>query len=104
MEDNIWFYGGDFNITPDSRTYQYLKTQNGCIWNNYLKKYPITNHAFIRQYEFSGCIDYIFYSINNLIKKKIECIEVKYNMVEDIIPNNNNPSDHIPIYCKFKII
>ena len=99
MENNIWFYGGDFNITPDSRTYLYLLTMANCIWHN-IDKYPITNHAFIRGFEFSGCLDYIFYSKNDKIKQ----LNVEYENIITIIPNNKHPSDHIPIYAKFKII
>ena len=101
MENNIWFYGGDFNITPDSKTYQYLASINNCIWLN-LQLYPITNHAYIRGYEFSGCLDYIFYSKQSL--RNIECIDVQYEIITTIIPNNKHPSDHIPIYAKFKIL
>lgn len=99
MENNMWFYGGDFNITPDSRTYLYLASISNCIWYN-INTYPVTNHAFIRGFEFSGCLDYIFYSKNDKIKQ----LEVKYDNLMEIIPNNKHPSDHIPIYAKFKII
>lgn len=99
MEGNNWFYGGDFNITPDSRTYQYLLTMANCIWDK-IETYPITNHAYIREFEFSGCLDYIFYSKNDKIKQ----IYVQYEKIISIIPNNIFPSDHIPVYAKFKII
>jgi mRNA deadenylase 3'-5' endonuclease subunit Ccr4 len=99
MEDNIWFFGGDFNITPDSRTYQYFISVANSIWekNN---EYPITNHAFIKGFEFAGCLDYIFFSKHLTYDN---CLKIKYDNVTNIIPNNIYPSDHIPIYAKFNL-
>jgi len=113
MKDIIWFYAGDFNITPDSITYSYIKKIAGCIWKDYNKikltspVYPITNYAYIRNFEFAGCIDYIFFSKYNLNGhniNKIECIDIYYSIINNIIPDINQPSDHISIYAKFKII
>ena len=78
MALNTYFFAGDFNITPDTRTY----------------------NAHIKGYEFSGCLDYIFYSNNGNIK----CDDVKVEKVNGIMPNNDHPSDHIPIYAKFRLI
>jgi len=98
MENNIWFYAGDFNILPDTRTYSFLSTNNNCIWAT-IKKYPITNYSYIRNFEFNGCLDYIFYSKSLNIK----LIDVTYDIIDSIIPDNKQPSDHIPISAKFML-
>ena len=100
MALDTYFFAGDFNITPDTRTYNYLSSVNNCIWSTFFNAYPITNHAHIKGYEFSGCLDYIFYSNNGNIK----CDDVKVEKVNGIMPNNDHPSDHIPIYAKFRLI
>ena len=92
-----WIYATDFNMTQETLGYKYIIKQNiDCIWKNYLKYYPITNHSYINNYEFSGCLDYIFY--NNCI-----CNNVIINKVNNIIPDKYNPSDHIPIIAIFNI-
>jgi len=121
MNDIIWFFAGDFNITPNSKAYSYITKLACCIWKDCINcsnqncsnqncsnqklittstTYPITNHAYIRNFEFSGCLDYIFFSTS----KKIECIDIKYTIINSIIPNINHSSDHISIYAKFNII
>ena len=90
-----WILAGDFNMLNHTKSYLYLISNCGCIWKDKLKKYPITNHAYINGHEFAGCLDYIFYS------KSLSCDDVKYKEINNIIPDNENPSDHIPILASF---
>ena len=101
MNGTGWILAGDFNILPDSKTYMFLTNQNniGCIWKDKLNYYPLTNHAYIKNFEFSGCLDYIFYT-----KDKLKCNNVVVNMIKNIIPDQYNPSDHIPILAEFSMI
>jgi 2',5'-phosphodiesterase len=97
MSNIEWILAGDFNMLPDSIAYQYMITKSNCIWQHCMNNiYPITNHAYIGS-EFSGCIDYIFYSKNQIKCKKIKIS--KHN--NKIMPNKDEPSDHLPIICKF---
>jgi mRNA deadenylase 3'-5' endonuclease subunit Ccr4 len=94
-----WFLAGDLNSEPNSIAYKYISTKVSCIWKNYLHKYPITNHSYINNRDYSGCIDYIFYS-----KKYYKCFNVILNEYNDeILPNANEPSDHLPITACFYI-
>ena len=97
MESTEFIYAGDFNMTPDSYAYSYLKNNLNCVWKDYLSFYPITNHAYILGNEFSGCIDYIFYT------KKLKCINVKYDEINNIIPDIKQPSDHTPIIATLNV-
>jgi len=97
MENNSWIFSGDFNMTPDTRGYKYLSDNAKCIWRDRVGYYPITNHAYIKGYEFSGCLDYIFYSSN------LECSNVIFSELKNIIPDEKEPSDHIPIQASFQI-
>ena len=98
MDNNEWIFVGDFNMTPDSIAYQYLSGMAKCIWKDYLGNYPITNHAYIRGIEFSGCLDYMFYS------EKLKCSNAIISEVKNIIPDKKEPSDHIPIFASFEKI
>jgi mRNA deadenylase 3'-5' endonuclease subunit Ccr4 len=98
MGDIDWIWGGDFNMTPDSYPYKYIIKFVNCIWRDIYNSYPITNHAYIKEIEFKGCLDYIFYP-----KSNIKCINVsEVTNVKNIIPDKKEPSDHIPIMATFK--
>ena len=114
MVDTEWILAGDFNMTPDTMAYNYLvNTINlGCIWKDTLRHYPITNHAYIFNIEFSGCIDYIFYNKGKIrlkdtpiryISSNLSCYKIKLNKLKNIIPDKYEPSDHIPIFSIFII-
>ena len=98
MEDTKWIFTGDFNILPDTITYKYLQTNCNCIWKDYLTYYPITNYSHIKGNTFKGCLDYIFYSKNNMTCKK-----VVFNGIDNVIPNSSESSDHISIKAIFNI-
>ena len=98
MADTVWIFAGDLNITPDTISYSYLSSKTNCIWKNYLTFYPITNHAYIRGFEFSGCLDYMFYSDG------IQCQNLLFPKVNNILPDVSEPSDHIPILATFGYI
>ncbi len=99
MKNTVWLFVGDFNMLPNTKTYRYLSSKANCIWKDYLDLYPITNYSYIKGYEFSGCLDYIFYT-----KIKLKCINIQISKINNIIPDINNPSDHIPIVASFKLI
>jgi len=98
MSNNRWILAGDFNMLSDTQSYKYLvkKKDLGCIWKDKLHRYPITNFAYIKDNEFSGCIDYIFY-----LKDNLKCIDVKIDNINNIIPDKIQPSDHIPVIAIF---
>jgi mRNA deadenylase 3'-5' endonuclease subunit Ccr4 len=98
MEETKWVFTGDLNILPDTITYKYLQSNCNCIWKDYLTYYPITNYSHIKGNTFKGCLDYIFYSKNNMI-----CKRVVFNSIYNIIPNSSEPSDHISIKANFNI-
>jgi mRNA deadenylase 3'-5' endonuclease subunit Ccr4 len=98
MEDIKWVFTGDMNILPDTITYKYLQSNCNCIWKDYLTYYPITNYSHIKGNTFNGCLDYIFYSKNNM-----SCKRVVFNGLDNIIPNSSEPSDHISIKAIFDI-
>lgn len=87
---------GDFNMTSNFKAYEYLSTKMNCIWHDNFKHWPITNHSYVLNYEFAGCIDYIFYS-------NAKCLNVIVRRVKNIIPDILEPSDHIPITAYFII-
>ena len=97
MDKNSWVYAGDFNILQDSPAYDFLKSVFKCIWRDFVKGYPLTNNAVIKQKEFSGCIDYMFYSEN------LDCVSVIFKEALSIMPNSDEPSDHSSIIAKFSI-
>lgn len=88
-----WIFGGDFNFLPDSIAYKYMTSNVNCLWK-FLKKYPITNYSYISDKEFSGCIDYVFFNGFKPLKLKII-------PPTNIIPDKNNPSDHVSIIGTF---
>lgn len=95
-----WILTTDFNMIPNTLGYKYMiKHDIGCIWKDKLGYYPITNHSYINNFEFSGCIDYIFYNKNNL-----ECKKIIIDKIDNIIPDEKQPSDHIPIIAIFNLI
>jgi mRNA deadenylase 3'-5' endonuclease subunit Ccr4 len=96
MNKNRWILAGDFNMVPDMIAYKYLSSFTRCIWKDVLTYYPITNHAYIKRFEFSGCLDYIFYSDD------LKCLDIKFNKINNIIPDVLEPSDHIPIFATFE--
>jgi mRNA deadenylase 3'-5' endonuclease subunit Ccr4 len=115
MNNINWIFAGDFNMTPDTIAYNYLvNTINlGCIWKDVLRHYPITNHAYISNFEFSGCIDYMFYNKGKInikdtpikyIGSNLICNKVKLNKLVNIIPDKYEPSDHIPIFSLFILL
>ena len=115
MNNINWIFAGDFNMTPDTMAYNYLvNTINlGCIWKDVLRHYPITNHAYISNFEFSGCIDYMFYNKGKInikdtpikyIGSNLICNKVKLNKLVNIIPDKYEPSDHIPIFSLFILL
>jgi exonuclease III len=92
-----WFLVGDMNSDQNSIAYKYISTKANCIWKNYLHKYPITNHSYINNREYAGCIDYIFFP-----KKYYKCFNVILNQYNnELLPNINEPSDHLPITACF---
>lgn len=114
MIDTEWIFAGDFNMTPDTMAYNYLvNTINfGCIWKDNLRHYPITNHAYIANLEFSGCIDYVFYNKGKIrlkdtpiryIGSRLSCNKIKLSKLTNIIPDKYEPSDHLPIFTLFII-
>jgi mRNA deadenylase 3'-5' endonuclease subunit Ccr4 len=97
MRNLSWIFAIDFNMTPESIGYNYIINQDiNCIWKDKLKYYPITNYSYINNNEFSGCLDYIFYN-------KCICKDIIIEKVNNIIPDINNSSDHIPIIGIFNI-
>ena len=98
MDNNQWIFLGDFNMTPEFKAYEYLSTKINCVWKNYLKYFPITNHAYIRGFEFSGCLDYIFYS------NGLKCTDLQFSKVNNILPDISEPSDHISIFATFDLV
>jgi len=114
MKGINWIFAGDFNMMNDALGYKYLSTRKdiGCIWKDTLNYYPITNHALISNKEFAGCIDYIFYKKGNQLKNKkyikyrksnLICQKIKVNKLINVIPDLDNPSDHIPILVIFTL-
>lgn len=114
MKNINWIFAGDFNMTPDTIAYNYMinKLNLGCIWKDLLNFYPKTNHAFIQNKEFSGCIDYIFYKKGHLIKNdthikykksNLICTKIKLKKLNNIIPDKYEPSDHLPILSIFNL-
>jgi mRNA deadenylase 3'-5' endonuclease subunit Ccr4 len=97
MKNIKWIFAGDFNMLPDSQAYVYLSSKINCVWKKYLTFYPITNHAYIKGFEFNGCLDYIFYSDG------LKCNNIEYNKIKNIIPDKDEPSDHISIFATFEI-
>jgi hypothetical protein len=97
MDKINWIWAGDFNFLPKSITYEYLISKTNCVWKDYLKYYPITNYAYIKGREFSGCIDYIFYSKSNL-----KCKQLLFDKINSIQPSQTQISDHISIIAIFE--
>ena len=100
MMNNIpWFLAGDFNSLPESIGYKYISKITKCIWKDNLLSYPITNHSYILNKNFNGCLDYIFYS-----KKGYNCDNININKHQDqIMPTKIEPSDHYPVIANFSI-
>jgi len=89
---------GDFNLTPDSKTIQYLsKVMNDSKNSSKSKPFgPIgTFNGFHFNEPVSKRIDYIFTSKNNI---KV----VKYAVLSDS-KNLKYPSDHLPVFVKIKL-
>lgn len=100
MKSIPWVFTTDFNMVPNTLGYKFMIKHNiGCIWKDKLGYYPITNHSYINNFEFSGCIDYIFYN-----REYLECNKIILDKVENIIPDEKQPSDHIPIIAIFNLI
>jgi len=97
MENTEWILIGDFNMLPNTLSYKYFSENLKCVWKNFLHYYPITNHSYIKNIEFAGCIDYAFYT------KNLECTNIMYSDVKNIIPDINEPSDHISILISFNL-
>jgi exonuclease III len=81
-------FTGDMNMFPSQIT---IGTLLDSIWNHS----SIVDTTFAHIYdEFKGCIDNIFFSKNSFIYNGSEIIPPT-----NIIPDENNPSDHIPVTC-----
>ena len=93
MNGTSYIIAGDLNLTPTSIIFKQLTQQLRCVWN--IKNiYPDTNHSYLFGNEFNGCIDHIFY-------KDLTCIDVICNSPKNIIPDINEPSDHVPVIATF---
>jgi mRNA deadenylase 3'-5' endonuclease subunit Ccr4 len=113
MSDINWIFAGDFNMTPDTLAYKYLTDglNLGCIYKDTIRYFPITNHSYIFDKEFAGCLDYIFYRKGKINKKNLStikyirkgliCDKIKFNKLNNIIPDKYEPSDHIPVIASF---
>lgn len=80
-------FAGDFNINFDSEDYKIFCKRFNCD-----SKGLITTKTKF----FSGCIDYIFY-------KKINSIILEDTNIENPLPDENIPSDHVYLKASFTI-
>jgi mRNA deadenylase 3'-5' endonuclease subunit Ccr4 len=113
---------GDFNSKPDSIQYEILNNSTTVGLDNYFKNYTdlklpkvdmklesvykifhgkepeATNYSYCNfNGTFKGTLDYIF--VNNMKVLKVDEI----GCIENYMPNQDDPSDHKPIYCELEI-
>jgi len=121
---------GDLNILPNSITYKFLDTKKisilkeikmvkpfprslqadaplslNSVYNVHQHKEPkFTTYAKKSSGNFSGTLDYIFYSPNLIPVQTLRIpSEDQLDAVTTGIPNKMMPSDHVPISAKFVI-
>ncbi|GAV82740.1 Exo_endo_phos domain-containing protein [Cephalotus follicularis] len=111
------FVAGDFNSIPGDMVYQYLVSGNTSKpIGECLEELPIplsSVYAFTRGEppftnctpDFTNTLDYIFFSPSVNIKPVsfLELPELDSPDVVGGLPNNNHPSDHLPIGAEFAI-
>ena len=94
-------FAGDFNTTPDKPYYSNLTKSLSSAYKTFNKTEPKQTcraHPSYSKDMFSDCIDYVFY--NGLEVVSVEQLEES----EELMPNKNEPSDHLLLSAKFKFI
>lgn len=86
---------GDFNVTPNRQAYHHITSLLKSAWD-LIGKFPITNHAFIKGTEFSGCLDHVFFT------SSVECKRVLVDSPTNIIPDSRHSSDHVPVIVELE--
>lgn len=92
-------FAGDFNMLPTDPIYKVLFRLGwkSCIKTT-LGEEKITNFTHTRRCIFRGTLDYILY------KGGVQCVDGGViGMTCELMPNMSCPSDHAPIWGKFKI-
>ena len=112
-------FAGDFNVTPESIGYDYLTS--GILPDEHRIYIPVNNHSNLELKsalksinstepnftcfsntkfggEFKDTLDYIFYYGPFTVTEAERLI-----LSSTKIPNQNNPSDHLPIYANFQL-
>lgn len=96
-------FGGDFNSKPGSLVHKLFT--NGEIQSAYLesdgKEPQATNYVETRRgYKFKACLDFIFYTKELLKLESTMILEA----LDKLMPNDQEPSDHLMIGASFSII
>ena len=94
--------GGDFNSKPGSSVHKMFTS--GSMQSAYLesdgKEPKATNFVETRRgYQFKACLDFIFYTKNQLKLKSTMILE----NLDKIMPNIEEPSDHLMIGATFAL-
>jgi mRNA deadenylase 3'-5' endonuclease subunit Ccr4 len=98
--DGPVIFGSDMNSLPNSNVYKLFKEKFKSVYYEEHGKEPVsTNKVDSKRFgKFSGTIDYIW------VSKEIKINSVK-KILDDIkvMPNINEPSDHLPIICEIEL-
>ena len=99
--DGPVIFGSDMNSLENSNVYKLFKEKFKSVYYEEYGKEPVsTNNVDRKRFgKFSGVIDYIWVSKEikiNSVKK------IKDNI--ELMPNKNEPSDHLPIICDIDLL
>ena len=86
---------GDFNMLPDSLGFQKMVASLKPCTNVEQKTTESTSHRVTGECTFSGAIDFIFAS------ESMKTITEPTVEITSLLPNDKEPSDHVPVTCTF---